>query len=79
MNTLRKALKHLKRSATTDFEYVDRGTVCSLGAHDGVGIVYGRDITGKKRIHEKVIDTRAVFKIGGVGLAFKKVNSKFLI
>lgn len=53
MNTLRKALKHLKRSATTDFEYVDRGTVCSLGAHDGVGIVYGRDITGKSCIHEK--------------------------
>ena len=48
MNTLRKALKHLKRSSNTDFEYVDRGTVCSLGAHDGVGIVYGRDITGKK-------------------------------
>ena len=48
VNTLRKALKHLKRSSATDFEYVDRGTVCSLGAHDGVGIVYGRDITGKK-------------------------------
>ena len=26
---------------------------------------------------KKVIDTRAVFKIGGVGLAFKKVNSNF--
>ena len=25
---------------------------------------------------KKVIDTRAVFKIGGIGLAFKKVNSK---
>ena len=75
-----KSIKNiLNGQATTDFEYVDRGTVCSLGAHDGVGIVYGRDITGKKRIHEKVIDTRAVFKIGGVGLAFKKVNSKFLI
>ena len=48
MNTLRKALKILNGQAATDFEYVDRGTVCSLGAHDGVGIVYGRDITGKK-------------------------------
>ena len=68
-----KSIKNiLNGQAATDFEYVDRGTVCSLGAHDGVGIVYGRDITGKKRIHEKVIDTRAVFKIGGVGLAFKK-------
>ena len=44
-----KSIKNiLNGQATTDFEYVDRGTVCSLGAHDGVGIVYGRDITGKK-------------------------------
>ena len=63
----------LNGEATTDFEYVDRGTVCSLGSHDGVGIVYGRDIAGKKAAFmKKVIDTRAVFKIGGVGLAFKK-------
>ena len=68
----------LNGQATTDFEYIDRGTVCSLGSHDGVGHVFGRDITGKKRVHEKVIDTRAVFKMGGVGLAFKKVNSKLI-
>ena len=69
-----KSIKNiLNGQAATDFEYVDRGTVCSLGAHDGVGIVYGRDITGKKAAFmKKVIDTRAVFKIGGVGLAFKK-------
>ena len=33
---------------TVPFNYVDRGTVCSLGSHDGVGVVYGRDIKGKK-------------------------------
>ena len=63
----------LNGQATTDFEYIDRGTVCSLGSHDGVGHVFGRDITGKKAAFmKKVIDTRAVFKMGGVGLAFKK-------
>lgn len=69
-----KSIKNiLNGEAVSDFEYVDRGTVCSLGSHDGVGIVYGRDITGKKAAFmKKVIDTRAVFKIGGVGLAFKK-------
>ena len=69
-----KNIKHiLNGEATVDFEYVDRGTVCSLGSHDGVGIVYGRDIAGKKAAFmKKVIDTRAIFKIGGVGLAFKK-------
>jgi len=58
---------------TQEFDYVDRGTVCSLGAHDGVGVVYGKDIQGKKAAFmKKVIDTRAVFKLGGIGLAFKK-------
>lgn len=73
-----KNVKHiLNGSALEDFKYVDRGTVCSLGSHDGVGVVYGQPITGKKAAFmKKVIDTRAVFKIGGVGLAFKK--GKFL-
>ncbi|MEX2948107.1 NAD(P)/FAD-dependent oxidoreductase [Staphylococcus warneri] len=69
-----KNIKHiLNGEAKEEFEYIDRGTVCSLGSHDGVGVVYGKDITGKKAAFmKKVIDTRAVFKIGGVGLAFKK-------
>ncbi|WP_436861035.1 NAD(P)/FAD-dependent oxidoreductase [Staphylococcus caeli] len=69
-----KNIKHvLEGQPTTEFEYVDRGTVCSLGAHDGVGVVYGKDIQGKKAAFmKKVIDTRAVFKLGGIGLAFKK-------
>ena len=69
-----KNIKHiLNGEAKEDFHYVNRGTVCSLGSHDGVGIVYGRDIAGKKAAFmKKVIDTRAVFKIGGIGLAFKK-------
>jgi len=63
----------LEGQSTLEFEYVDRGTVCSLGAHDGVGVVYGKDIQGKKAAFmKKVIDTRAVFKLGGIGLAFKK-------
>ncbi|MFW3641494.1 NAD(P)/FAD-dependent oxidoreductase [Staphylococcus caprae] len=69
-----KNIKHiLNGEAKEDFHYVNRGTVCSLGSHDGVGIVYDRDIAGKKAAFmKKVIDTRAVFKIGGIGLAFKK-------
>lgn len=69
--------KNIKRilngESTEEFEYVDRGTVCSLGSHDGVGMVFGKPIAGKKAAFmKKVIDTRAVFKIGGIGLAFKK-------
>ncbi|QLK85602.1 NAD(P)/FAD-dependent oxidoreductase [Staphylococcus sp. 17KM0847] len=63
----------LKGEPTENFTYVDRGTVCSLGRHDGVGVVYGREITGKKAAFMKrVIDTRAIFKMGGLGLAYKK-------
>ncbi|MDN5809580.1 MAG: NAD(P)/FAD-dependent oxidoreductase, partial [Staphylococcus equorum] len=50
----------LEGQPTQEFEYVDRGTVCSLGSNDGVGVVYGKDIQGKKAAFmKKVIDTRA--------------------
>ena len=42
-------IKRLLNGESQDFQYVNRGTVCSLGANDGVGIVYGRDIAGKKQ------------------------------
>lgn len=53
-----KNIKHiLNGEAKEEFEYVDRGTVCSLGSHDGVGIVYGKDITGKKAAFMKKLST----------------------
>ena len=36
-----KNIKHiLNGEAKEEFEYVDRGTVCSLGSHDGVGLAF---------------------------------------
>ncbi|MGJ5680833.1 NAD(P)/FAD-dependent oxidoreductase [Staphylococcus equorum] len=71
--TAKNIMNILEGQPTQEFEYVDRGTVCSLGSNDGVGVVYGKDIQGKKAAFmKKVIDTRAVYKLGGVGLAFKK-------
>lgn len=59
------------------FVYDDKGTVCSLGDSDGVGVVMGREIKGKSAAFmKKVIDTRAVLKIGGVVLGATK--GKFL-
>lgn len=71
---LAKNIKNILNGEQTEaFSYDDKGTVCSLGSHDGVGVVMGREITGKKAAFmKKVIDTRAVFKIGGIGLAYKK-------
>lgn len=71
---LAKNIKNIFNGEKTEaFSYDDKGTVCSLGSHDGVGVVMGREITGKKAAFmKKVIDTRAIFKIGGIGLAYKK-------
>lgn len=55
------------------FSYNDRGTVCSLGSKDGIGLVMGRQIKGRKAAFMKrVIDSRAIFKIGGPMLAVSK-------
>ena len=71
--TATNVAKILKGESTEPFVYNDRGTVCSLGHRDGVGVVFGREITGKKAAFlKRVIDTRAVFKLGGIGLAYKK-------
>ncbi|HCN61245.1 MULTISPECIES: NAD(P)/FAD-dependent oxidoreductase [Mammaliicoccus] len=71
---LAKNIKNIFNGEKTEaFSYDDKGTVCSLGSRDGVGVVMGREITGKKAAFmKKVIDTRAIFKIGGIGLAYKK-------
>lgn len=59
------------------FAYDDKGTVCSLGTKDGIGLVFGREIKGKSAAFmKKVIDTRAVLKIGGAVLGATK--GKFL-
>lgn len=67
---LKLSLKGEKRQP---FTYDDKGTVCSLGSKDGIGVVFGKSIKGKKAAFMKrVIDTRSVFKLGGSVLAYTK-------
>ncbi|HYK72057.1 MAG TPA: NAD(P)/FAD-dependent oxidoreductase [Pseudoneobacillus sp.] len=50
-----------------------KGTVCSLGEDDAIGVVYGKKLFGTKAsIMKKVIDNRALLMIGGPSLVFKK-------
>ncbi|MCE4955782.1 NAD(P)/FAD-dependent oxidoreductase [Macrococcoides caseolyticum] len=71
--TAKAIQKLLNGEKLSPFAYDDKGTVCSLGSHDGVGVVFGKEITGKKAAFmKKLIDTRALFKIGGAGVAYKK-------
>ncbi|MGG5252824.1 NAD(P)/FAD-dependent oxidoreductase [Neobacillus sp. SM06] len=55
-----------------------KGTVCSLGEDDAIGVVYGKKLTGTKAsFMKKVIDNRSLFMIGGVPLVMKKGKFKF--
>ena len=59
------------------FSFDDKGTVCSLGPDEGIGVVFGREVKGRRAAFlKRVVDTRAVFKIGGSFLAYSK--GKFL-
>ncbi|WP_335870332.1 NAD(P)/FAD-dependent oxidoreductase [Bacillus sp. 2205SS5-2] len=55
-----------------------KGTVCSLGEDDAIGVVFGKKLMGTSAsFMKKVIDNRALFMIGGAGLVFKKGKFKF--
>lgn len=55
------------------FVYAPKGTVCSLGEDDAIGVVMGKKVWGGKgSFMKKMIDNRALFMIGGAGLVLKK-------
>ncbi|MFC4323494.1 NAD(P)/FAD-dependent oxidoreductase [Litchfieldia salsa] len=56
-----------------DFTPDLKGTVCSLGEHDAIGVVFGKKVTGSTAsFMKKMVDNRALFMIGGPSLVLKK-------
>ncbi|MCM3765889.1 NAD(P)/FAD-dependent oxidoreductase [Neobacillus niacini] len=56
-----------------EFKFDNKGTVCSLGEHDAIGVVFGKKLTGTSAsFMKKVVDNRSLFMIGGAGLVLKK-------
>jgi NADH dehydrogenase len=54
-----------------------KGTVCSLGEDDAIGVVYGKKLRGgKASLMKKVVDNRSLFMIGGASLMLKKGKFK---
>ena len=50
-----------------------KGTVCSLGDSDAIGVVFGKKVTGKRAsFMKKMIDNRALYMVGGPSLVMKK-------
>ncbi|WP_449537427.1 NAD(P)/FAD-dependent oxidoreductase [Ferdinandcohnia sp. Marseille-Q9671] len=62
----------------TEFVFDNKGSVCSLGEHDGIGVVFGRKIWGARAAFmKKVVDNRALLIVGGPSLVLKKGKLKF--
>lgn len=70
-------LKILHNKVQNDvFRFKHRGTVCSIGHTDGVGIVYKKSISGELAAFLKnFIENKWLFGIGGIKLVFK--NGQF--
>ncbi|MCM3568149.1 NAD(P)/FAD-dependent oxidoreductase [Neobacillus mesonae] len=55
------------------FKFDSKGTICSLGDDDAIGVVFGKKLTGMAAsIMKKAVDNRALFMIGGTSLVLKK-------
>ncbi|MFE8702360.1 NAD(P)/FAD-dependent oxidoreductase [Cytobacillus sp. FJAT-54145] len=50
-----------------------KGTVCSLGEDDAIGVAFGKKLYGSKAsFMKKMIDNRALYMVGGPSLVLKK-------
>lgn len=50
-----------------------KGTVCSLGDDDAIGVAFGKKMVGSKAsFMKKMVDNRALYLIGGAPLVMKK-------
>lgn len=55
-----------------------KGTVCSLGHDDAIGVVFGKKMWGTKAsFMKKMVDNRALYLIGGPSLVMKKGKFNF--
>lgn len=69
----------LKNQPTSTFVPDLKGSVCSLGGDDAIGVVFDKKLTGTKAsFMKKVVDNRSLYMIGGMGLVMKKGKFNFL-
>ncbi|GKV66613.1 MULTISPECIES: NAD(P)/FAD-dependent oxidoreductase [unclassified Sporosarcina] len=69
----------IQNKQTAEFVPDLKGSVCSLGDSDAIGVVFDKKMTGAKAsFMKKMIDNRALYMVGGVGLTIKKGKFDFL-
>ncbi|WP_034290176.1 NAD(P)/FAD-dependent oxidoreductase [Helicobacter sp. MIT 11-5569] len=63
---------------TKPFKFNHRGTVCSIGHTDGVGIVYHKNVKGEIAAFMKnTIENKWLYSIGGLNMVFKKGQFRY--
>lgn len=63
---------------TKTFKFNHRGTVCSIGHTDGVGIVYHKNVKGELAAFMKnTIENKWLYSIGGFNIVFKKGQFRY--
>lgn len=66
------------QSDLEDFVYHEKGTVCSIGDNDAIGVVMGKPLKGyPASVMKKVIDDRALLMLGGAGVLASKGKFQF--
>lgn len=66
------------REPSKKFSYHYRGTVCSIGHTDGVGVAFGKSLKGELAAFMKnTIENRWLFSIGGQMMVFRKGQFRF--
>ena len=68
----------LGKTTHKDFKFINRGSVCSIGHLDAVGVVFGRKISGEfGSFMKNLIENRWLFTIGGIRMIFRKGQFRF--
>lgn len=63
----------IRDEPTSEFVPDLKGSICSLGDDDAIGVAFDKKLTGTKAsFMKKMVDNRALFMIGGIGLTLKK-------
>lgn len=61
-----------------DFKFIHRGTICSIGHTDGVGVVFGKHLRGEAAAFMKnTIENRWLLSIGGLGMVLRKGQFRY--
>lgn len=68
----------LGKQTNKNFAFKHRGTVCSIGHTDGIGVVFGKDVSGELAAFMKnTIENKWLLSIGGLRMVYRKGQFRY--